>query len=403
MVCEVAVDGLKNISKRTVTKAAHAQKGKLYERYSVNEDIMDVSALGNFDSVQVDVSRMSGTRNDEAGQPYPCHRITYIVEEKPIFDRIIYEGRKKLGKSAITSAMTLKVKDPFNEGKLESDLERIKAKYAEKGYISAQVSYEVIPDEKTNTVTVKLIMDEGPRVRVAALNLNGLPQDTQLPLEKIRNGNINGADLDFFKRTPEIEARAAEIRREIGAGAGTFVFMFAGRIVRDKGVNELVRAFSALRRERGADAVRLLLLGNFEDALDPVAAETRAEISRENSGIFAPGFREDLRPYYAAADAFVLPSYREGFPNAVIQAGAMGVPALVTDINGSNEIVIPGENGVVVPARDEAALLAAMRRFVDGRADAVPAMASRSRALIASRYAREDVWAALLNMYFSLR
>ncbi len=191
------MDGLKNISKRTVTKAAHAQKGKLYERYSVNEDFMDVSALGNFDSVQVDVSRMSGTRNDEAGQPYPCHRITYIVEEKPIFDRIIYEGRNKLGKSAITSAMTLKVKDPFNEGKLESDLERIKAKYAEKGYISAQVSYEVIPDEKTNTVTVKLIMDEGPRVRVAALNLNGLPQDTQLPLEKIRKKASNRPDKVF--------------------------------------------------------------------------------------------------------------------------------------------------------------------------------------------------------------
>ncbi len=197
MVCDVAVDGLKNISKRTVTKAAHAEKGKLYERYSVNEDIMDVSALGNFDSVQVDVSRMKGTRKDESGQALPCHRITYIVEEKPIFDRIIYEGRKKLGKSAIASAMTLKVKDPFNEAKLASDLERIKAKYAEKGYISAEVNYEVIPDEKTNTVTVKIIINEGPRVRVAALNLNGLPEDTPLPLEKIRKKASNRPDKVF--------------------------------------------------------------------------------------------------------------------------------------------------------------------------------------------------------------
>ncbi len=197
MVCDVAVDGLKNISKRTVTKAAHAEKGKYYERYTVNEDIMDVSALGNFDSVQVDVSLMKGTRKDEAGVPQPCHRITYIVEEKPIFDRIIYEGRKKLGKGAITSAMTLKVKDPFNEAKLEGDLDRIKAKYAEKGYVSADVTYEVIPDEKTNTVTVKLIIDEGPRVRVAALNLNGLPQDTSLPLEKIRKKASNRPDKVF--------------------------------------------------------------------------------------------------------------------------------------------------------------------------------------------------------------
>lgn len=243
------------------------------------------------------------------------------------------------------------------------------------------------------------VIPEGEGVKATLLR----ERITRKPLEKIRNGNINGADLEFFKRTPEIEARAAEIRREIGAGAGTFVFMFAGRIVRDKGVNELVRAFSALRRECGGDAARLLLLGNFEDALDPVAPETRTEISRENSGIFAPGFREDLRPYYAAADAFVLPSYREGFPNAVIQAGAMGIPSIVSDVNGCNEIIVEGENGVVVPARDETALLAAMRRFVDGRADAVPAMASRSRALIASRYAREDVWAALLDMYQNLK
>ena len=185
MICEVAVDGLKNISKRTVTKAAHAKKGELYERYTVNEDILDISSLGNFDSVQVDISHSKGTRKDELGQTYPCHRITYIVEEKPIFDRITYQGRKKLGKSAITGAMTLKLKDPFNEGKLMGDMERIKAKYAEKGYISAQVNYEVIPDEKTNTVTIKLIIDEGPRVRVAALNLNGLSENAALSAQKI--------------------------------------------------------------------------------------------------------------------------------------------------------------------------------------------------------------------------
>ena len=197
MVCDVAVDGLKNISKRTVTKAAHAKKGQLYERYTVNEDILDVSALGNFDSVQVDISRMEGTRKDDAGTPYDCHRLTYIVEEKPIFDRIIYEGRKKLGKSAITSVMSLKLKDPFNEAKLEADMPQIEKKYAEKGYISAKVNYEVIPDEKTNTVTVKLLIDEGPRVRVAALNLTSLPENTPLPVEKIRKKASNRPNKVF--------------------------------------------------------------------------------------------------------------------------------------------------------------------------------------------------------------
>lgn len=185
MICDISATGLKNIRKRTLTKAAHAKKGTLYERYTINEDLQDISALGNFDSVQVDISRYKGTRKDEQGTVYPCHRITYIVEEKPIFDRILYQGRKKLGKSAITSAMTLKLKDPFNEVKLVSDLERIKAKYAEKGYINTQISYEILPDEKLKTITVKLIIDEGQRVRVAELNLIGASEESPLPAKKI--------------------------------------------------------------------------------------------------------------------------------------------------------------------------------------------------------------------------
>ncbi|MBR3632153.1 MAG: outer membrane protein assembly factor BamA [Elusimicrobiaceae bacterium] len=185
MICDIAVDGLKNISKRTVTKAAHAKKGQWYERYHVNEDVRDISALGNFDSVQVDITRSKGTRKDEESTPQSCHRITYIVEEKPIFDRILYEGRKKLGKNAITTAMNLKLKDPFNEAKLVADLDRIKAKYAEKGYINAQINYELITDEELKTVTVKFLIDEGPRVRVAELNLNGINDESPLPAKKI--------------------------------------------------------------------------------------------------------------------------------------------------------------------------------------------------------------------------
>ena len=149
MICNVAVDGLKNIRSKTVTKAAHAKKGELYERYTISDDIRDISALGNFDQVEIDISPMPGTRADkETGEEYPCHRLTYLVTEKPIFDRLTYEGRKHLGKGAITQAMTLKLKDPFNEAKLQADLDRIKAKYAEKGYINADVKYELEQDER---------------------------------------------------------------------------------------------------------------------------------------------------------------------------------------------------------------------------------------------------------------
>ena len=191
MVCEVAVEGLRNISKRTVTKAGSAKKGVLYERYSVSEDINEISALGNFDKVEVDISRIKGTKKDKQFfQPYPCHRLTYIVTEKPIFDRLTYQGRKHLGKGAITQAMTLKLKDPFNQAKLDADLARIQAKYAEKGYVSTQIKYELTPVAKENTVEVKLIIDEGPRTRVEAVNITGLHE---IPLKKLLSKASNKA------------------------------------------------------------------------------------------------------------------------------------------------------------------------------------------------------------------
>lgn len=184
MICDIEVDGLKNIRKKTVTKAASAKKGVLYDRYQVSEDIQDVSALGNFDSVEVDISPMAGQRKEKEGgeELYPCHRITYLVREKPIFDRLTYRGRKHLGKGAITQAMTLKIKDPFNEAKLQADLERIKTKYAEKGYVNADVQYEITKDDSLGVVYAELVINEGDRVRVGTVTLNGA---NELPADKI--------------------------------------------------------------------------------------------------------------------------------------------------------------------------------------------------------------------------
>lgn len=242
------------------------------------------------------------------------------------------------------------------------------------------------------------VIPEGDGVKATLLR----ERITRKPMSKILNGNINGIDLEFFKRTPEIESQAAQIRREIGADAGTFLFGFAGRIVRDKGVNELVSAFSRLKQELGGNAIRLVLLGDFEDALDPVSSETRSEIFRPNSGIYAPGFQKDLRPYYAAMNTFVLPSYREGFPNVVIQAGAMDVPCIVSDIGGCNEIIREGENGTIIPPRDADALYRAMKLFYEGRETLLPKLSARSRELVSSRYEQRAVWDASLEMYRNL-
>lgn len=217
---------------------------------------------------------------------------------------------------------------------------------------------------------------------------------TRKPLQKIHHGNINGIDLEHFARTPEVMQRAAEIRN----GSEDFTFIFIGRMVRDKGINELVAAFDHLNRE--LPATKLLLVGKFEDELDPVLPETK-QIIENNPKIEFAGYQNDVRPFLVASDVAVLPSYREGFPNVVIQAGAMGLAQIVTDINGCNEVVIEGQNGVIIPKQNEQALYDAMRRLATDR-ELTARMAASARESIATRYRQEDVWAELLQMYKSL-
>ena len=217
---------------------------------------------------------------------------------------------------------------------------------------------------------------------------------TRKPLQKIHHGNINGIDLEHYARTPEVVQRATEIRD----GSEDFTFIFIGRMVRDKGINELVAAFDRLNRE--IPATKLLLVGKFEDELDPVLPETKQMIENNPKIEFA-GYQNDVRPFLVASDVAVLPSYREGFPNVVIQAGAMGLAQIVTDINGCNEVVVDGRNGLIIPKQNEEALYEAMRRLATDR-ELTAQMAASAREMVATRFRQQDVWNELLKMYKSL-
>ena len=244
--------------------------------------------------------------------------------------------------------------------------------------------------ERITCLCATKVIPEGDGVKATLLR----EHITRKPLQKIHHGNINGIDLEHFARTPEVMQRAAEIRNV----SEDFTFIFIGRMVRDKGINELVAAFDRLNREM--PATKLLLVGKFEDELDPVLPETK-QIIENNPKIEFAGYQNDVRPFLVASDVAVLPSYREGFPNVVIQAGAMGLAQIVTDINGCNEVVIQGQNGVIIPKQNEEALYDAMRRLATDR-ELTARMAASARELIATRYRQEDVWAELLKMYKSL-
>lgn len=213
---------------------------------------------------------------------------------------------------------------------------------------------------------------------------------THKHLKVLGYGNVRGIDLKHFDRSSEVMREAEKI-----AVKDSFTFIFVGRIVRDKGINELVAAFTKLQRKYSN--IRLVLVGQFEDSLDPISCETKKEI-KCNEHIVAVGVQKDVRPWLVSADALVFPSYREGFPNVVIEAGAMGLPSIVTNINGSREIIQDGVNGIIVPSQDEDVLYKAMEKFVTDQ-PFVSMLASHAREMIATRFEQGFVKQCLLDFY----
>lgn len=162
------------------------------------------------------------------------------------------------------------------------------------------------------------------------------------------NGSTGGVDLTRFDFTRRIQWRR-EIRNELGYAENDFVYGFVGRITRDKGVNELLSAFLELK-----DNSKLLLIGDIEQ--DNYLDKELIAKAKENSNIKIHGFVRDVERYYAAIDVLVLPSYREGFGNVVIEAGAVGTPAIVSDIPGPVDTIEREKTALVVPAKDAKSL-----------------------------------------------
>lgn len=235
------------------------------------------------------------------------------------------------------------------------------------------------------------IIPEGEGVKSDLIS-NGI---TRKPIRVLGYGNVKGVDMVRFSRRPAVMDLVESIRN-----TDVFAFVFVGRIVGDKGINELCEAFVRLKESK--PSIRLLLVGRFEDELDPVSEKTRETINNDNSiEAVGPKYGDELLAYYAASDCFVFPSYREGFPNTVLEAGAMGLPCIVTDINGSREIVKDGENGLVVPFKNSEALYQAMNKMVTNN-DMRRKMAANAREMISTRFDQTFVQKCLLDLYDDL-
>lgn len=228
------------------------------------------------------------------------------------------------------------------------------------------------------------IIPEGQGVRNDLIN-GGI---TKKPLKVLGFGNVKGVDMDIFDRN-----RFDDVKKE----DDRFTFMFVGRIVGDKGVNELVEAFTQLHEKY--EKTKLVLVGPYENHLDPVSDLTQNRIEA-NPAIVAvgPKFGDDLIVEYVKADCHVLPSYREGFPNTPMEAGALGLPNIVTDINGAREIVVNEENGLIVPLKDAKALYDAMERMLT-EDELREKIKKNARPMIASRFEKSFVRKCLYDFY----
>ena len=229
---------------------------------------------------------------------------------------------------------------------------------------------------------------------------NNFTQSNKLKI--IANGSSNGIDTAFFSPDQVTEIERVTLREKLNIQPDDFVFVFVGRIVSDKGINELIKAFSELQAAENNEpaGIKLLLVGGLENDLDPLNPETLAEIN-QNTDIISVGFQQDVRSFFAIADALVFPSYREGFPNVVMQAGAMGLPSIVSDINGCNEIIIEGENGLIIPSKNVEKLKEKMLTLAKDK-NLYTKLKGNSRRMIENRYEQSVVWNALLEEYEGL-
>ena len=250
---------------------------------------------------------------------------------------------------------------------------------------------------------------------------------TKKSLQVIHYGNINGKDTEFFSRDNTIQTASLKladkqillrnlsekearslVRSELGFSNNDFIFVFIGRLVNDKGLGELADALRKLEDEKLE--IKLLLIGEI-DGEDDALAKDKLNYLMHSKNIKYIGVQSDIRPYLMASDVLVFPSYREGFPNVPLEAGALGLPAIVTNINGSNEIIEDGVNGKIIQApldnkgvrvNDITIELYTMMKWFYYHPEEVKRMGENARPIICERYEQHNVWKALLEYYKQL-
>jgi glycosyltransferase involved in cell wall biosynthesis len=209
----------------------------------------------------------------------------------------------------------------------------------------------------------------------------------------IGNGNIAGVDLNYFSydQLEEFKAKAPTELKLINHTK----FLFVGRLNRDKGIKELVEAF-----EEVEDDSTLIILGSIDKTAPPSQCILNKII--RNKKIIHLGFLNDIRPILSLSDCIILASYREGFPNVILQAGAMGLPSIVSNVSGSNEIIKHDVNGWIVPVKNTRALESEMKKFISLDKNLLSKLKEQAIKNVHNKYERKYYQNQILEFYEEL-
>jgi len=247
----------------------------------------------------------------------------------------------------------------------------------------------LLSSERVAAACAQVVLCNSHSLRAEARALGVAPP---AKLNLLGEGSSNGVDVVRFSPGP------SDVRDRLGLSREALIVGFVGRLTRDKGVPELIEAFDTiLRGERNA---HLLLMGWFDAAEDALNAEMRARIEK-HPRIHCTGFVADTAPYYRAMDLMVLPTWREGFPNVVLEAAATGIPVVTTIATGSRDSVVPEVTGLLIPPGYPAAISEAVLKLLRdpvrrGR------MGDAAREWVVKHYSNERVLRLIAAFYKSL-
>lgn len=219
-------------------------------------------------------------------------------------------------------------------------------------------------------------------------------REVSVPCTDIRiiaSGNIAGVDEGFFM--PASPTEKCEAKLKLGIPSDAFVFCYVGRLNSEKGISELIQAFQELKGN-----VYLIVAGGLDES-SPLHAKDMGLIDL-HPNILAVGQVNDVRSIFSASDVNVLVSYREGFPNVLLESCSMGLPSIATDVNGSREIICNGETGWLIPVKNKNAVFDAMISSMSEKEN-LDKLGENCRKLVIDRYRRSDYLDALKRFYKS--